>query len=311
MQTDSIPDLRGLAVDWWALFPWATIVGRGSQILLFLGLAWISYRILGLVLRRIERSAAAADPSTVSVHEQRVATLLGLVRSVGIVIIGIITLFMILTALGIQIGPLLAGAGVVGLAISFGAQSLVRDILSGLFILFENQFGVGDVIRIGDAAGKVEKMTLRIVVMRDIQGTVHVVPNGEIKRVSNLTRSFSRAVIDIRVGFREDVERVMDVMRDLGARIWDDPDWKPLLMEQPTVPGIESFDDSSVTIRLLATTVPLKQWDVARELRRRLKRRFDEEGIAIPFPHRTLYWGPGQQPGVHELMEGGPEVEEG
>jgi moderate conductance mechanosensitive channel len=295
MQTDSLPWLRGTAPDWGLLFSWA--LGTGLQILVVLGLAWLAYRVLGLLLRRLERSAAAADPSTVSLHEQRLATLLGLVRSVGIVVIGIITLFMILTALGLQIGPLLAGAGVVGLAISFGAQSLVRDIISGLFILFENQFGVGDVIRIGDVAGKVERMTLRIVVMRDVQGTVHIVPNGEIKSVSNLTRAFARAVLEIGVAYREDADRVMEVMRDVGLELWREPDWRPLLIEEPTVPGIESFGDSSVNIRMVATTLPLKQWDVARELRRRLKRRFDQEGIEIPFPHRTLYWGPGEQPG--------------
>jgi moderate conductance mechanosensitive channel len=136
-----------------------------------------------------------------------------------------------------HIGPLLAGAGVIGLAISFGAQSLVRDIISGLFILFENQFGVGDVIRIGDVAGRVERMTLRIVVLRDVHGTVHIVPNGEIKRVSNLTRSFSRAVLEIGVAYKEDVDHVMDVMRDVGEELWDDPEWRPLLIEEPPCPA--------------------------------------------------------------------------
>ncbi|MEX2582430.1 MAG: mechanosensitive ion channel domain-containing protein [Gemmatimonadota bacterium] len=280
------------------------VFGTGLQILIVLLLAWIAYRALGILLRRIERSAATADPSTVSMHEQRVATLLSLVRSVGIVVIVIIALFMVLTAVGLQIGPLLAGAGVVGLAISFGAQSLVRDIISGLFILFENQFGVGDVIRVSDVAGRVEKMTLRIVVMRDVQGVVHTVPNGEITRVSNLTRSFSRAVLEIGVAYKEDVDHVIDVMRDVGRELSEDPDWKPLLTEEPVVPGIESFGDSAVNIRMVATTIPLKQWDVARELRRRIKRRFDDEGIEIPFPHRTMFWGDGQKPaGTAEKRE--------
>jgi moderate conductance mechanosensitive channel len=140
----------------------------------------------------------------------------------------------------------------------------------------------------------VEKMSLRIVVLRDAHGNVHIVPNGEIKRVTNMTRTFSRAVLDIGVAYKEDVDHVMAVMRDEGERLAADPDWASLLTEPVSVPGIEGFGDSSVTIRMLATTVPLKQWDVARELRRRLKKRFDAEGIEIPFPHRTLYWGEGQ-----------------
>ncbi|MEX2572217.1 MAG: mechanosensitive ion channel domain-containing protein [Gemmatimonadota bacterium] len=272
------------------------LLGTGLKILVILVLAWIAYWMLGLVVRRIERSAESSDPSTISAHEQRMATVVSLVRSVGIVMIAVIALFMVLSSLGLQIGPLLAGAGVVGLAISFGAQSLVRDVISGLFILFENQFGVGDVVRISDVSGKVEKMTLRIVVLRDLQGVMHVVPNGEILRVSNLTRAFSRAVLEIGVAYKEDADRVMDVMRGIGAELWADPEWQPLLVEEPTVPGIESFGDSAVNIRMVATTLPLKQWDVARELRRRIKRRFDDENIEIPFPHRTLFWGEGQEP---------------
>ncbi len=224
-------------------------------------------------------------------HEQRVRTLSGLLRSVGIGFIVVVGLFMLLRAVGLDIGPLLAGAGVIGLAISFGAQSLVKDVLSGLFILFENQFGVGDVVRIKDVAGRVERMTLRIVVMRDLHGVVHVVPNGEITQVSNLTRAFSRAVLEIRIPFHEDVDRVLGILRSIGAGLWEDPAWRPLLTEEVTVPGIESFGDSAVNVRVIATTVPLTQWDVARELRLRIKRRFDAEGIQMPYPHRTVVWG--------------------
>jgi moderate conductance mechanosensitive channel len=292
----------GVAIIWiLAFFSILAALGLRSpllaRIVLVLGLAWGAYRMLVLLLHRMEIAATAADPATISVHQQRVTTLIGLIRSVGIAVITIITLFIILDEAGVQIGPLLAGAGVVGLAVSFGAQSLVRDIISGLFILLENQFGVGDVIRIGDVAGRVESMTLRIVTMRDVNGTVHIVPNGEITRVSNLTRSFSRAVLEIGVAYKEDVDRVMAVMREVAMELWIDPEWRPLLTEEPAVPGIESFGDSAVNIRIMATTLPLKQWDVARELRLRLKRRFDEEGIEIPFPHRTVYWGPDQKPG--------------
>ncbi len=257
-------------------------------------LAWVALGVLRLITRRIEAAIGHGDASTMTAHEQRTKTLVGLVRSIGLVLIAVLSGFMVLNAIGLDIGPLLATAGVAGLAISFGAQSLVKDLLSGLFILFENQFGVGDVIRVGDVGGMVEKMTLRIVVLRDIQGVVHIVPNGELTKVSNLTRTWSRAVLEIGVAYKEDVDRVMAVMREVGAEMAADEEWQPLLVDEITVPGIESFGDSSVNIRIMAKTVPLKQWDVARELRRRLKYRFDAEGIEIPFPHRTLFWGEGK-----------------
>jgi moderate conductance mechanosensitive channel len=270
---------------------WAPLVGNLISIVVALLVAWISFLLLGAVMRRIERAVVRGDAGPASMGEQRAHTLASLVRSVGVVFIVLITAFSILGVLGYDIRPLLAGAGIFGLAISFGAQSLVRDIITGLFILFENQFGVGDVIRIGDVGGIVERMTLRVTVLRDVHGVVHVIPNGEIKRVSNMTRSWSRAVLEIAVAYKENVDRVIAVMKEVGSEMWEDPDWKPLLVEELTVPGIESFGDSSVNIRIMAKTVPLKQWDVSRELRRRIKNRFDQEGIEIPFPHRTLYWG--------------------
>ncbi|HET7234546.1 MAG TPA: mechanosensitive ion channel domain-containing protein [Longimicrobium sp.] len=254
------------------------------------GVALLLWWILRLIIRRIERSLGEPQPGALTAQEQRTRTLIGLLRSVGRVIIFVIFLFMLLSAIGLDLGPLLAGAGVVGLAISFGAQSLVKDVISGLFILIENQFGVGDVIRIGSVSGAVERMTLRVVVLRDVHGVVHIVPNGEIKLVSNLTRTWARVVLDVGVAYKEDTDRVVAVMREVGRELWDDPEWRPLLVEAVEVPGIESFNDSAVTIRITAKTLPLKQWDVARELRRRLKRRFDLENIEIPFPHQKLVW---------------------
>jgi moderate conductance mechanosensitive channel len=281
--------------EWREIFDPSDIVGVVWKIVIVLALTWLAYRVLLLLLRRVERSVEKADATTISLHEQRVRTLSGLLRSVGIGFIVLVGLFMLLRAVGLDIGPLLAGAGVIGLAVSFGAQSLVKDIISGLFILFENQFGVGDVVRIKDVAGRVERMTLRIVVMRDLHGVVHVVPNGEITQVSNLTRAFSRAVLEIRIPFHEDVDRVLAVLRSLGDELWVDPEWRPLLTEEVAVPGIESFGESAVNVRVIATTIPLKQWDVARELRLRIKRRFDAEGIQMPYPHRTLVWGQGMK----------------
>lgn len=293
---EAFADMR--ETGWEEMFDLSNLVQVGGKILIVLLLSWLSFRVLLLLLRRVERAVERADTTTISLHEQRVRTLSGLLRSVGVGFIVVVALFMILRAIGLDIAPLLAGAGVIGLAVSFGAQSLVKDIISGLFILFENQFGMGDVVRIKDVSGRVEKMTLRIVVMRDVHGVVHIVPNGEITQVSNLTRAFSRAVLEIGVAYKEDVDRVIEVLRGIGRELEEDPDWKPLLVEPVEVPGIESFGDSAVNIRVMATTVPLKQWDVARELRLRIKRRFDAEGIEIPFPHRTLYWGEGEKSDV-------------
>jgi small conductance mechanosensitive channel len=283
------------------------MLGTAMKIAVILLLAWLSYFVLRLVLRRIRIAYATSDKGTISIQEQRVATMVGLVRSAGLVFIGVITLFMILTAIGVNIAPLLAGAGVAGLAISFGAQSLVKDIITGLFILFENQFGVGDVVRVGTVSGSVESMTLRVVVLRDIEGVVHTIPNGEITQVSNLTRSFSRTVLKIGVAYKEDVDRVLLVLRQVVKELWEDPDWKPMLLQEIEVPGIEELGDSAVSFRVLATTVPLRQWEVARELRRRIKIRFDAEGIEIPFPHRTVYIAspPGEPAAPERIADNG------
>lgn len=290
-----IPPLRVhvLGVD--LVVNWSRLVLTGMRLGGAVLVALLAYWVLALVLRRIERSVATPHGGALSLQEQRTRTLVSLLRSIGRVIIAIMFTFMVLGAVGVELGPLLAGAGVVGLAISFGAQSLVKDVISGLFILIENQFGVGDVIRIEGVSGAVERMTLRVVVLRDTYGVVHVVPNGEIKKVSNLTRTWSRVVLDVGVAYKEDPDRVIAVLRDVGRELWEDEQWRPLLVEQPEVPGIESFGDSSVNVRMMAKTLPLKQWDVARELRRRIKLRFDRENIEIPFPHQTVVWDVGQQ----------------
>jgi small conductance mechanosensitive channel len=292
IQADSLVAVlkERVRTEWSDVFNWPDLTVTGLRILAALAVGWLAFWVLKLLLRRIERSIEPAEGGLLSVQEQRAKTLLSLVRSIGIVVIVVLVFFMVLGALGINLGPLLAGAGVIGLAVSFGAQSLVKDVISGLFILFENQYGVGDVIRLDTSvSGAVERMTLRVVVLRDVHGVVHIVPNGEIKRVSNLTRTWARAVLDVGVAYREDADRVMEVLRELGRELQEDPEWKHFLVDEVTVPGIESFGESSVNIRVMAKTVPLKQWDVARELRRRIKRRFDEEGIEIPYPQRTIH----------------------
>jgi small conductance mechanosensitive channel len=305
LQTDTVAAIQTTVIrDWADLFNWPALTATGLRVAGALIVAIIANYALKAVLRSVERSSE--KDGIVTAQEQRTRTLLSLLRSMGRVVIWVMTLFMVLGALGLQLGPLLAGAGVVGLAVSFGAQSLVKDVISGLFILMENQFGVGDVVRLEGVSGAVERMTLRVVVLRDVHGVVHVVPNGEIKKVSNLTRGWARVVLDVVVAYKEDPDQVMAVMLDEGRRLYDDPQWRPLLLEEVQVPGIESFGEHGVTIRLLAKTLPLKQWDAARELRRRLKLRFDQEGIDVPFPSQTMYWGEGQSPAELAMLAARP-----
>ena len=266
------------------------LVRRGLQILGVLLLAYAGFRMLKLLTHRIERAVDDGDPNTLTEREQRGRTLAQLLNSVGAVAIGLAAGLTILNFF-FAIGPLLAGVGVAGLAVSFGAQSLVKDVISGFFILLENQLGVGDVVEINGVSGAVERMTLRVVMLRDVQGTLHIVPNGSINLVSNSTRGWARAVVDMAVAYKENVDSVIHVMRDVAAALWEDPAWKGQLLEKPAVWGIEQLADSAVNLRIVAATQPGKQWDVARELRRRLKNRFDAEGIEIPFPQRTLHLG--------------------
>ena len=308
MQGDTLPALLApvLRRDWEDIFNWPEIAAVGLKVGGALFVGTLAYWTLGRVLRRVERAIADSDPTSISLQEQRARTLVSLLRSVGRVVIAVITLFTVLGAVGLNLGPLLAGAGVVGLAISFGAQSLVKDVIAGLFILLENQFGVGDVVRMEGVAGVVERMTLRVVMLRDVHGVLHIIPNGQIKMVSNLTRGWARVVLDVSVANREDPDRVIEVMRAVGEQMRAEPAWQPLMLEPVEVPGIESFVESGVNIRIMAKVLPLKQWEVARELRRRLKQRFDTERIETP--RQTVYWGEGGAPNELGALAAGGAV---
>lgn len=270
----------------------AVVAQRTLQVAGVLALAWVLYRALRMLTQRIERVVEDDDATTLSEREQRGKTLAQLLNSVGVVAITVGAGLTILNFF-IAIAPLLAGVGVAGLAISFGAQGLVKDVISGFFILLENQFGVGDIVEINGVGGVVERMTMRVVMLRDVQGVLHVIPNGGINMVSNKTRGWSRAVLDIGVAYKEDVDRVIRVMRDLARELWTDAEWRRWLIEEPAVWGVETLADSAVNIRIIANVQPGKQWDVGRELRRRIKNRFDKEGIEIPFPQRKLHFGDG------------------
>jgi small conductance mechanosensitive channel len=265
-----------------------TLVRNGARVVGIWVLAWLAYRVVRLAAIRIEKAVDDGDDSVTTLRERRGKTISQLLRSMGRVVIYAIALLLTFNVF-IDIGPILAGAGILGLAVSFGAQSLVKDVISGFFILFENQFAIGDVIEAGGKSGVVEKMSMRVVVLRDLQGAMHIVPNGEIKVVSNMTRGWSRAVVDIGVGYEENVDRALGVVRDEAARFSTDPEWTPQLDGPVEVPGIEALGDSAMVIRSLIKTQPGSQWNAAREYRRRLKLRFDQENIEIPFPQRRVH----------------------
>ena len=267
----------------------ATVLLRyGARILGIWALAWIAVQMVNLVARRIEAAVDDGNDLITTSKEKRGRTISQLLRGVGRIIAFSIAVLLTIDVF-MDIGPILAGFGILGLAVSFGAQSLVKDIISGFFILLEDQFAVGDVISVAGTSGVVEKMTLRVVMLRDMKGTVHVVPNSEIKVVSNMTRGWSRAVIDVAVAYDTDLDRALAVVRDEAAAFSDDPVWKPQLDEPLDVPGVESLGESGIVVRVLARTQPGQQWAVAREFRRRIKMRFDRESIEIPFPQRRVH----------------------
>src|SRR5688500_4610022 len=235
-----------------------TLARNGARVVGIWILAWLAYRVVRLAAARIEAAVDDGDDSVTTLRERRGKTISQLLRSMGRVVIYAIALLLTFNVF-IDIGPILAGAGILGLAVSFGAQSLVKDVISGFFILFENQFAIGDVIEAGGKSGVVEKMTLRVVVLRDVEGAMHVIPNGEIKVVSNMTRGWSRAVVDIGVAYDEDVDHALAVVRDEAAQFTTDKIWGPQLDGPVEVPGVESLGDSAVVIRTLIRTQPGSQ----------------------------------------------------
>jgi moderate conductance mechanosensitive channel len=222
---------------------------------------------------------------------KRIETGVRVIQSIVVAVISIVVVMQILSEIGVNLAPLLAAAGIGGLAIGFGAQSLIKDLIAGFFLLIENQVRIGDVVNIGGNAGLVESMGFRTLTLRDLSGSVHIIPNGSVERVINLTRDYSRYVFDVGVSYREDPDEVMAVLKELGDEIQKDPEYAPDIIEPLEILGLDRFADSAVIIRCRITTKPIKQWRVGREFNRRLKKAFDARGIEIPFPHRTLYIG--------------------
>ena len=243
------------------------------------------------ILKWMEKFVPAKDSLQAQEAKKRAHTLGNILRHAFLIIISFVAVLMILGELGIHLGPLLATAGIGALAIGFGAQSLVKDVVSGFFILLENQYRIGDVIEVAGVSGLVESLSLRRTVLRDLEGRVHTIPNGEIKVVSNLSKEWSRSVLDVGISYREDVDQVIELLSQIGKELASEEPYKSAILEPLQILGIEKFGESQLVIRIMVKTVPLKQWDVGRELRRMIKNRFDEKGIQLPSPHRFLFWG--------------------
>jgi len=262
------------------------VVTIGLTILLALLLIDVSqYLIKRQLLERSQQMDKGAELS------KRVKTFLPLLNNLVKYVTFFIAAMIVLEQLGIDITPILAGAGVVGLAVGFGAQSLVKDVISGFFILFEDLISVGDVVIIKGTGGLVEEVNLRAVKMRDLAGNVHVIPNSNIDMITNMTKEYSRYVLDLGVSYREDIDEVIEVVKEVAEELRADPNYGPNILEPLEVLGVDDFAESQVTIKFRITTKPIKQWEVGRELRRRIKKAFDAKGIEIPFPHRTIYFG--------------------
>jgi small-conductance mechanosensitive channel len=256
------------------------IIAVGSLVLVHL---------LKLAADRVVRTVIEGGAGRVGEREKRALTLAGIVKTVGTTAIVIIATMMGLREFGLDITPIIAGAGVVGLAVGFGAQSLIKDVIGGFFIILEGQFAVGDVIKTGEISGQVERLNLRVTVLRDVNsGAVHFIPNSELKVVSNLTKEWSQVALNIGVTYREDIDRVVGVLKRTGQELAADGRMGAMILEPPEVLGIEALGESQVTIQVLVKTLPQKQWEVARELRKRIKVAFDKEGIETPYPHRVL-----------------------
>lgn len=275
------------------LAPWAAPLGTALHILLILLLASVVLRVSRRGIRLVREYISRQQEDREDV--KRIETLSRVFRYIVSVAVWVVAALLVMGELGIAIAPILGAAGVVGLAVGFGAQSLVKDYFNGFFLLLENQLRQGDVVTVGGLGGLVEEMTLRYVRLRDYEGNVHFVPNGTITTVTNKSRGFAQAVIEVGVAYRENIEECFDVMRRVGAEMRADATWAPKLLDDLEIAGVDNWGDSAVILKCRFKVLPIEQWGVRREYLRRLKHAFDAAGIEIPYPHLTLYMGEDKQ----------------
>jgi moderate conductance mechanosensitive channel len=302
-----VNELLALSITW--------IVSSGLRILIIVALMIVGLKASRIISDRFFEFVTKPGDEEVQKRADTLRTVTRITLSVTILVIAAV---VIMGELGIQIGPILAAAGILGLAVGFGAQHLVQDVISGFFIFMEDQIRVGDVVQIAGKGGLVEKINLRMVVLRDLHGNVHYVRNGKIDIVTNMTKDFSRYVFDVSVAYREDVDQVIEVIKEIDEGMRQDPAFCDDILEPIEILGLDRFADSAIIVRARTKTKPIKQWFVGREFNKRLKKRFDELGIEIPFPHTTLYMGqdkdgsaPPMRVRVEDLASGERQVASG
>jgi small conductance mechanosensitive channel len=270
--------------------------GSGLRIVVIAILAYVVVRVVAATSRRLEEELARQETPDMVERLKRARTLSRLIQNALTGTIVVIAVLMMLRELRLDITPILTSAGILGLAVGFGAQTLVKDLIAGFFLTFENQVRVGDVATINGTGGLVEAINLRTIVLRDITGTVHVFPNGSIERLSNLSKDFSYYVIDVGIAYNEDPDDVAEVLRQIGRELQADPQFGPNILEPLEVLGVDAFEESQVTLKTRIKTLPLRQWEVGREMRRRIKKTFAAKGIEIPFRHVAIYFGEASKP---------------
>lgn len=270
------------------ILPW--LLGPGLRIFVILAVAYVISKFIKNFIEKFVRRAVVSDHfSSKEAEKKREDTISRIFNGAVNVLIYVTVLLMILSELGMEIGPLLATAGVAGLAVGFGGQYLIRDLISGFFIILENQYRIGDVVCFGDICGLVEDISLRMTTLRDLDGTVHCVPHGEIKTVSNLSKDFSRVNLNIGVAYSSDLEKVIQVINAVGNELAQEYEWKNKIIKPPQFVRVNDFGDSAVIVKIIGETKPLEQWSVSGEFRKRIKIAFDREGIEIPFPQRVIH----------------------
>lgn len=268
--------------------PW--LLSHGIKIIFITIGTYILNRFLKHTIEKIVRITVVSDKYlSKQAEEKRQETLIRIFTWSGRIIILFVATLMILQEIGIPIAPILAGAGIIGIAVGFGGQYLIKDIISGFLIILENQYRIGDVVNFDGTSGLVEDINLRKTVLRDLDGTVHHIPHGEIKKVSNLSKDFARINLNIGIAYAANLDHVIKIVNKVGDELSQDTQWKEFIIKPPQFLRVDDFADSSIIIKILGETQPLKQWEVTGELRKRIKIAFDNEGIEIPFPQRVVH----------------------
>jgi len=280
-----------MELSWDTVVAW--LIEHGIRIIIILAVGAVLWFALSKLLPPIVRRSVSRNKYKESKEgiDKRTNTLVSIFKGIGRVFIVVIVIMMILSEVGIDIVPILAGFGIAGVAIGFGAQYLIRDLIAGIFIILENQYRVGDVVKVADIGGLVEEVTLRKTVLRDLDGIVHHVPNGEIKTASNFTRHFSRVNLNVSVAYDTDLDRAISVINRIGKELAEDAKWRKVIKTPPQVLRVDNLGDSGIDIKILGDVKPIEQWGVMGELRLRIKKAFDAEGIEIPWPHTKVYFG--------------------